>query len=53
MRDNKQYAIDAKWTWHGKMVDLPTHTPLNGRPSLGSRVFVRGHVRKFWTALYK
>jgi len=35
------------------MVDLPTHPPLKGRPSLGSRVFVRGHVRKFWTALYK
>jgi hypothetical protein len=34
-------------------VDLPTQAPLVGRPSLGSRVFVRGHVRKFWTALYK
>lgn len=53
LRDNKQYAIDAVWTWDGKMVDLPTHPPLKGRPSLGSRVFVRGHVRKFWTALYK
>lgn len=53
LRDSKQYAVDAVWTWEGKLVDLPTQEPLEGRPSLGSRVFVRGHVRKFWTALYK
>lgn len=52
-RENKQYAIDAAWTWQGMLVDLPVESPLQGRPSLGSRVFVRGHVRKFWTALYK
>jgi hypothetical protein len=34
-------------------VGLPVETPLKGRPALGSRVFVRGHVRKFWAALYK
>lgn len=53
LREGKQYAIDAAWTWEGLMVDLPTEEPLKGRPSLGSRVFIRGHVRKFWTALYK
>lgn len=53
LRESKQYAIDAAWTWEGKVVDLPTEAPLKGRPSLGSRVFIRGHVRKFWTALYK
>jgi hypothetical protein len=53
LREGKQYAIDAVWVWNGQMVDLPTEPPLKGRPSLGSRVFVRGHVRKFWTALYK
>ena len=52
-RENKQYAIDAAWTWEGKLVGLAVDVPLKGRPALGSRVFVRGHVRKFWTALYK
>ena len=52
-RDSKQYAIDAAWTWEGELVSLPVEPPFMTRPSLGSRVFVRGHVRKFWTALYK
>lgn len=52
-RENKQFAIDAAWTWDGKLVGLPVDLPLKGRPSLGSRFFVRGHVRKFWHALYK
>ena len=52
-RENKQFAIDAAWTWDGKLVDLPVIPPLTQRPSLGSRFFIRGHVRKMWVALYK
>ena len=25
LRDSKQYAIDAVWTWEGRMLDLPTY----------------------------
>ena len=52
-RENRQFAIDSKWTWEGRLVDLPLDEPLTRRPSLGSRYFIRGHVRRFWTALYK
>lgn len=52
-RENKQFAIDAKWTWDGKLVGLAVAAPLKARPSLGSRFFIRGHVRKFWSALYR
>lgn len=34
-------------------MNLPVSAPLKLRPSLGSRFFIRGHVRKFWSALYR
>jgi hypothetical protein len=52
-RENKQFAVDAAWTWEGRLVGLPVEGPLKGRPSLGARFFIRGHVRKFWPALYR
>lgn len=32
---------------------MKTIDPFINRPRLGSRFFIRGHVRKFWHALYK
>lgn len=52
-RENKQYAIDASWTWDGKLNNMPIIDPFVSRPRLGSRFFIRGHIRKMWFAIFR
>jgi len=52
-RDIKQFGYDAEWTLRGKITDIPLPFPFKKRPRLGARHFVRSHIRKFLSALYK
>lgn len=52
-RENKQFGIDAVWTWDGRMKDMPIMDPFISRARLGSRFFIRGHIRKLWPALFR
>jgi len=53
LRSVKQFGYDAEWTQGGKITNVKLPKPFAKRPRLGSRIFIRSHVRKFLPALYK
>jgi hypothetical protein len=52
-REIKQFGVEPEWTSGGKITQIQLFPPFKKRPRLGARVFVRSHIRKYLSALYK
>ena len=52
-REIKQTGYDAEWTLCGKITNIRLPPPFKKRPRLGARFFIKSHIRKFLSALYR
>ena len=53
LRSIKQFGYESGWTQGEKVTNIKLPKPFTKRSRIGSRHFIRSHVRKVLPALYK